>query len=93
MSKFAVRYLKNMFYPVNIPNSFTPKCGDMVLLRTEKGEEALKTEEKLIQKQSIKSGPVYKIKDDPRITKFGKFIRRWSLDELPQFMNVLKKAI
>lgn len=55
-----------------------------------KGEEALKTEEKLIQKQSIKSGPVYKIKDDPRITKFGKFIRRWSLDELPQFMNVLK---
>ena len=36
------------------------------------------------------SGPVFKIKDDPRITKVGKFIRRTSLDELPQLFNVLK---
>jgi len=56
----------------------------------EKGKEALKKEQELIEKQSIKNGPIYKIKDDPRITKFGKFIRRWSLDELPQFINVLK---
>lgn len=34
--------------------------------------------------------PVYKMKDDPRITSIGKFIRRTSLDELPQFINVLK---
>jgi len=33
--------------------------------------------------------PVYKMKDDPRITSIGKFIRRMSLDELPQFINVL----
>lgn len=35
-------------------------------------------------------GPVFKIKDDPRITRVGKFIRRTSIDELPQLWNVLK---
>ncbi len=36
------------------------------------------------------SGPAFKIKDDPRITKIGKFIRKTSLDELPQLFNILK---
>ena len=36
------------------------------------------------------SGAVFKMKDDPRITRVGKFLRRTSLDELPQFYNVLK---
>lgn len=44
---------------------------------------------KLIQERSIKKGPVYKIKDDPRKTKIGAFLERYSLDELPQFFNVL----
>jgi exopolysaccharide biosynthesis polyprenyl glycosylphosphotransferase len=35
------------------------------------------------------SGPVFKIKDDPRITPVGKWMRRFSIDELPQFWNVL----
>ncbi len=35
-------------------------------------------------------GPVFKMKDDPRITHMGRFLRRTSLDELPQFYNVLK---
>ncbi|MBW1678717.1 MAG: sugar transferase [Deltaproteobacteria bacterium] len=35
-------------------------------------------------------GPVFKIKNDPRITKAGKFLRKFSLDELPQLINVLK---
>jgi len=34
-------------------------------------------------------GPVFKIKNDPRITRIGKFLRKTSLDELPQFINVL----
>ncbi len=54
------------------------------------GEEALLQEQELIAKQSVKSGPIYKIQNDPRVTPFGRFIRRWSLDELPQFFNVLK---
>lgn len=35
-------------------------------------------------------GPVFKIKDDPRITRVGRFIRKTSIDELPQLWNVLK---
>ncbi len=35
-------------------------------------------------------GAVFKMKDDPRITRIGRFIRRWSIDELPQLINVLK---
>jgi len=35
------------------------------------------------------SGPVFKIKNDPRLTKLGKFMRKYSIDELPQLFNIL----
>ncbi len=53
-------------------------------------ESRLALEKELIKQKNIKTGPVYKIADDPRITPIGNFIRRWSIDELPQFWNVLK---
>ncbi len=40
--------------------------------------------------QNQRKGPLFKIKNDPRITAFGKFIRRTSIDELPQLWNVIK---
>lgn len=40
--------------------------------------------------QNEMQGPVFKIKDDPRITRFGRFIRKTSIDELPQLYNVLR---
>nr|WP_032122911.1 sugar transferase [Clostridium amazonitimonense] len=45
--------------------------------------------DKLKEKNEM-SGPMFKMTDDPRITKVGKFIRKTSIDELPQLMNVLK---
>ena len=43
-----------------------------------------------LQDQNEMDGPAFKIRNDPRITRIGRFIRRTSLDELPQFWNVLK---
>lgn len=45
---------------------------------------------KNLEEKNEMSGPMFKMKNDPRITKVGRFIRRTSIDELPQLINVLK---
>ena len=37
-------------------------------------------------------GPLFKIRNDPRITRAGSWLRRWSLDELPQLLNVADRG-
>lgn len=48
--------------------------------------EARKAE---LMEQNEMDGPAFKMKDDPRITRLGKYLRKLSIDELPQFFNVL----
>ena len=45
---------------------------------------------KALENQNEMSGPMFKMKKDPRITRVGRFIRKTSIDELPQLVNVIK---
>ncbi|MCX6829799.1 MAG: sugar transferase [candidate division Zixibacteria bacterium] len=64
------------------------KLFNMLKLRT-MTNGADKEKEKLAHLNEM-SGPVFKIKNDPRVTKVGKILRMYSIDELPQLFNVLK---
>jgi len=67
------------------------KCGrefDCYKFRTMvAGSDALKES---LNRLNQRRGPFFKIADDPRVTRFGRFLRKYSLDELPQLWNVLK---
>ncbi|WP_240918602.1 sugar transferase [Rhodococcus sp. 14C212] len=43
--------------------------------------------------QNEGAGPLFKMRDDPRVTRVGRFIRRYSIDELPQFINVVRREM
>lgn len=45
---------------------------------------------KELEEQNEMKGPAFKMKDDPRVTKVGRFIRKTSIDELPQLVNIIK---
>ncbi len=77
-NEFELYKLRSMWRKVSIGSQFKNQSANLAL------------EKQLIQEKSIKEGPVYKIANDPRVTPVGAFIRRWSIDELPQFINVLK---
>jgi len=51
------------------------------------GAEGLREE---LSGQNEYSGPMFKIHEDPRVTRVGRWLRRWSIDELPQIFNVLR---
>ena len=53
----------------------------------EEGAEHLQDE---LERRNEQGGALFKIRDDPRVTRVGAFLRRWSLDELPQLFNVLR---
>jgi exopolysaccharide biosynthesis polyprenyl glycosylphosphotransferase len=52
------------------------------------GAEAMRAE--LLSRNELGSGPLFKLRRDPRTTRVGKILRQWSLDELPQLFNVLR---
>jgi exopolysaccharide biosynthesis polyprenyl glycosylphosphotransferase len=52
--------------------------------------EGAEHQQPLLEGRNQAHGPVFKIKDDPRITRLGQFLRHYSIDELPQLLNVLK---
>lgn len=54
------------------------------------GEKAQEFEEKLRQETNERTGPLFKMRSDPRVTRVGRFIRQWRVDELPQLFNVLR---
>ncbi len=76
---FSVYKLRSMWKKDSIGPQFSAEAN----------ERNLDREKDLIRTQSIKEGPIYKIQNDPRITPFGQWLRRWSIDELPQLLNVL----
>lgn len=66
---------------------FNKRRFRMFKFRTMRSDAEARMKE--IEHLNEKSGPIFKIKNDPRITRVGKWLRRTSIDELPQLLNVL----
>jgi exopolysaccharide biosynthesis polyprenyl glycosylphosphotransferase len=64
------------------------RCFTVWKFRSMRPDAEARLEQVLIHNEA--EGPIFKMRDDPRRTRVGTFIRRWSLDELPQLWNVLR---
>jgi lipopolysaccharide/colanic/teichoic acid biosynthesis glycosyltransferase len=53
-------------------------------------KDAEKELSQLLEKNEVKGGVTFKMENDPRVTRYGRFLRKTSLDELPQLFNILK---
>ena len=77
----------NPFF-LQVRTGYNGKKFKMIKLRSmHKNAESKRAE--LLQ-QNEANGPIFKIENDPRVTKVGRFLRKTSIDELPQLINVLK---
>jgi lipopolysaccharide/colanic/teichoic acid biosynthesis glycosyltransferase len=73
----------------NLPKQPKSKFASSVVLIHKDGTPLTEEEYKELKKQ-MSAGTFFKLKDDPRVTKVGAFLRNTSIDELPQLINVLK---
>lgn len=79
---------KGAFNVYKFRSFYTKYCTGKQFEKYTDQKAVLEYEQKLIKKQSERKGPVYKVLNDPRRTKIGRFIERTSIDELPQLFNV-----
>ncbi|MDD6489411.1 MAG: sugar transferase [Clostridia bacterium] len=103
-SSLAIILLSPIFVVVIIAILCDDKKGHPIFVQTRCGKDGkefklykfrtmcIDAEKQLesLQNQNEMDGPVFKIKDDPRITRTGKFLRATNIDELPQLVNILK---
>lgn len=68
------------------------KPFDMIKFRS-MVQNADKQVDALLTQNDSSGGVLFKMRDDPRVTKVGKFMRKFSIDELPQFLNVIKREM
>lgn len=74
-------------------NEQSPRCSGYPVSKSGKFRSMIPNAEERLEElldQNEMDGPVFKIKDDPRITRVGRFLRKTSIDELPQLLNILK---
>ena len=86
MIKYAVYYLKNSFNPLNVPENITLEHGQMILARTEKGEEAMKVV--LVNEQIAKKWEEAKHKPQP-----FDFVRVMSQRDLQTLDDIKKEEV